>query len=144
KSIQDFTEKVQNKIDAEFIVVGDQNEIRLAHPLKDRLGKRMVGDDNERALKKGESYVSRKEGSIGLSIRGKTPIVKDGDVVGVVSVGYLLEDIHTLVWKQNTPILFLLIVFLGIGMIGAFIITGHLKNMLHKMKTTEIAYLLLQ
>src|SRR5699024_7163498 len=88
KNIQAFTEKVQDQIDAEFIVVGDQNEIRLAHPLEDRLGKRMVGDDNERALKKGESYVSRKEGSIGLSIRGKTPIVKDGDVVGVVSVGY--------------------------------------------------------
>ena len=104
----------------------------------------MVGDDNERALQDGKSYISKKEGSIGLSIRGKSPIIKDEDIVGVVSVGYLLEDIHKLVWKQNTPILFLLIVFLGIGMAGAFLIAQHLKKLLHKMEPEEIASLLLQ
>ncbi|HLR23730.1 MAG TPA: sensor histidine kinase, partial [Pseudogracilibacillus sp.] len=135
---------IQHKIDAEFIVVGDKNEVRLAHPLKDRIGRKMVGDDNERALQDGKSYISKKEGSIGLSIRGKSPIIKDGDIVGVVSVGYLLEDIHKLVWKQNTPILFLLIVFLGIGMAGAFLIAQHLKKLLHKMEPEEIASLLLQ
>src|SRR5699024_11718984 len=76
-------------------VIGNQDEIRYAHPLEDRIGKQMVGDDNERALQKGESYVSRSKGSIGLSIRGKTPIIKDGEIVGVVSVGYLLDDINT-------------------------------------------------
>ena len=143
-NIQVYTDAIQHKIDAEFIVVGDKNEVRLAHPLKDRIGKKMVGDDNERALQDGKSYISKKEGSIGLSIRGKSPIIKDGDIVGVVSVGYLLEDIHKLVWKQNTPILFLLIVFLGIGMAGAFLIAQHLKKLLHKMEPEEIASLLLQ
>src|SRR5699024_8113996 len=89
--IQAYTKSIQDKIDAEFIVIGNQDEIRYAHPLEDRIGKQMVGGDNERALQKGESYVSRSKGSIGLSIRGKTPIIKDGEIVGVVSVGYLLD-----------------------------------------------------
>ena len=60
-SIQDYTNKVQQKVDAEFIVVGDRNEIRIAHPIPNRIGKKMVGDDNERALEKGEIiYISKR------------------------------------------------------------------------------------
>lgn len=142
--IQAYTKSIQDKIDAEFIVIGNQDEIRYAHPLEDRIGKQMVGDDNERALQKGESYVSRSKGSIGLSIRGKTPIIKDGEIVGVVSVGYLLDDINTLVLQKNKPILFLFVVFLIIGMFGSKFIASHLKKELHDMEPKEIAALLLQ
>lgn len=143
-SIQDYTNKVQQKVDAQFIVVGDRNEIRIAHPIPNRIGKKMVGDDNERALEKGESYTSLKEGSIGLSIRGKAPIIKDGEIVGVVSVGYLLDEVNRLVWKQYVPILILLFIFLVIGIIGSYLIARHLKHILHKMEPEEIASLLLQ
>lgn len=143
-SIQDYTNKVQQKVDAHFIVVGDRNEIRIAHPIPNRIGKKMVGDDNERALEKGESYTSLKEGSIGLSIRGKAPIIKDGEIVGVVSVGYLLDEVNRLVWKQYVPILILLFVFLVIGIISSYVIARRLKHILHKMEPEEIASLLLQ
>src|SRR5699024_2573589 len=88
--------------------------------------------------------VSRSKGSIGLSIRGKTPIIKDGESVGVVSVGYLLDDINTLVWQKNKPILFLFVVFLIIGMRGSNFIASYLKTELHDMDPTEVRALLLQ
>src|SRR5699024_10853559 len=142
--IQDYTKGIQNNIDAEIMVIGNQDEIRYAHRREDRIGKQMVGGDNERALQKGESYVSRSKGSIGLSIRGKTPIIKDGEIVGVVSVGYLLDEINTLVWQKNKPILFLFVVFLIIGMLGSKFIASQLKKELDDMETKEIAALLLQ
>src|SRR5699024_10139560 len=110
--IQNYVQNIEKKIDAEFIVVGDENGIRLSHPFPERIGEKMVGGDNDRALKKGQSYVSKSKGSIGLSIRGKTPIIKQGEIVGVVSVGYLLDDINALILQKNMPIFILLIIFL--------------------------------
>src|SRR5699024_11082172 len=123
--IQAYTKSIQDKIDAGYIDICKQHENRYAHPIENRIDNQQFGDDNERALQKGESYVSRSKGSIGLSIRGKTPIIKDGEIVGVVSVGYLLDDINTLVWQKNKPILFLFVVFLIIGMLGSIFIASH-------------------
>ncbi|TKF78878.1 sensor histidine kinase [Vibrio kanaloae] len=82
-------------IGAAFIVVGDDEGIRLIHPYDDRLGKPMRGGDNQKALVLGESYVSTAKGSLGFSVRGKSA-VKDaqGNVIGVVSVGYLLDSLQ--------------------------------------------------
>lgn len=82
-------------IGAAFIVVGDDKGIRLIHPYDDRLGKPMRGGDNQKALVLGESYVSTAKGSLGFSVRGKSA-VKDaqGNVIGVVSVGYLLDSLQ--------------------------------------------------
>lgn len=142
--LQSYTDHVQKMIGAEFIVIGDHNEIRIAHPIANRIGKKMVGDDNTRALQQGESYISQETGSIGVSIRGKSPIIKDGEIVGVVSVGYLLKDIPQLVWAQNRSMLLLLIIFLIIGLAGSMSIAQYLKELLHKMEPEEIAALLLQ
>ncbi|MDE1108177.1 hypothetical protein OS118_27245, partial [Klebsiella pneumoniae] len=61
-------------IGAAFIVVGDDEGIRLIHPYDDRLGKPMRGGDNQKALVLGESYVSTAKGSLGFSVRGKSAV----------------------------------------------------------------------
>lgn len=142
--IQPWTHAIQKDIDAEFIVVGNKDEIRYSHALEDRIGKKMVGDDNERALESGESYISKKTGSLGLSIRGKAPIIKDNEIIGVISVGYLLDDVKKLVREKNQPIVILFIVFLIAGVIGSIFIAKHLKNLLFNMEPYEIAESLLQ
>lgn len=142
--IQPWTHSVQKDIDAEFIVVGNKDEIRYSHALEDRIGKKMVGDDNERALENGESYISKKTGSLGLSIRGKAPIFKGDEIIGVISVGYLLDDVKELVSEKNRPIIILFIIFLLAGIIGSIFIAKHLKNLLFNMEPYEIAESLLQ
>jgi len=142
--IQPYTEVIQDNIKAEFIVIGNKDEIRYAHPVEERIGKRMVGEDNARALIKGESYVSIKEGSLGFSIRGKSPIIVNNEIIGVVSVGYLLTDIEAIVHEKNKPIIILFIIFLTLGIIGSVLIGKHIKNSLFNMEPYEIAELLLQ
>lgn len=143
-TIQPFTKSIRETIDAEFIVVGNQDEIRYSHTLEERIGKKMVGDDNGRALIEGESYISKQVGSIGLSVRGKSPIWKDGTIIGVVSVGYSIEDINELVWQKNKPIILLFLLFLFIGIAGSMLIAKHLKKLLHEMEPHEIAEIYMQ
>ncbi len=93
-AIEQLIERRRLTSDASFIVIGDKEGIRLSHPIKERIGLPMKGADNESALIRGESYISHSEGSLGVSIRGKAAL-KDanGDVIGVVSVGYLLDQL---------------------------------------------------
>ncbi|EGQ8200952.1 sensor histidine kinase [Vibrio cholerae] len=93
-------------IGAAFIVIGDNQGIRLVHPIDERIGKPMVGGDNERALVEGEAYVSFAQGSLGKSVRGKAAVVdQHGQIIGVVSVGYLIERLQ----DRVEPFLFYLI-----------------------------------
>ncbi|MGR5237942.1 ATP-binding protein [Vibrio alfacsensis] len=82
-------------IGAAFIVIGDKNGVRLIHPVDERVGKPMKGGDNQRALVEGLSYISTAQGSLGHSVRGKAAIFDaQGNIIGVVSVGYLLERLQ--------------------------------------------------
>ncbi|TGU85795.1 sensor histidine kinase, partial [Mesorhizobium sp. M00.F.Ca.ET.186.01.1.1] len=57
--IQPIAENVRMQTGAEFVVVGNREGIRYAHPLPDRIGKSMVGGDNEPGLAHGQSYISK-------------------------------------------------------------------------------------
>ncbi|MEF1256542.1 sensor histidine kinase [Vibrio sp. M260112] len=82
-------------IGAAFIVVGNNEGVRLVHPLDERIGKPMKGGDNDRALIDGQSYVSIAKGSLGYSVRGKSAVFNaQGQIIGVVSVGYLIDRLQ--------------------------------------------------
>ena len=65
----------------------------------------MVGGDNGLVFK-GESVISESTGTLGPSLRGKAPIFSQGEVIGVVSVGYLQTDIEKELSKIQKKIFF--------------------------------------
>ena len=72
------------------------------------------------ALERGEAYVSRAVGTLGPSIRGKVPIfADDGSVIGVVSVGYLQENVRDIVHLQQLKVAAM------VGMLLVFRITSY-------------------
>src|SRR5699024_12865433 len=142
--LQPLANSIQEEIDAEYIIIGNTEEIRYAHPIEDRLGKKMVGDDNERALEKGESYISEKEGSLGPAIRGTSPVVQHGEVVGVVSVGYVLSDVNSIIWNKNQPIILLFFLFLQIDMGREVFIGSHLKRLVSQIEQQDRAVYIMQ
>ncbi|MGR5132093.1 ATP-binding protein [Vibrio alfacsensis] len=94
-SYQQRFRDMTDAIGAAFIVIGDKNGVRLIHPVDERVGKPMKGGDNQRALVEGLSYISTAQGSLGHSVRGKAAIFDaQGNIIGVVSVGYLLERLQ--------------------------------------------------
>ncbi|WP_245415757.1 ATP-binding protein [Alteribacter populi] len=144
-TIQPLIEPIREAAGAEFIVVGNTEEIRYSHPNPNRIGSRMIGEDNEGALLRGESYVSKAEGSLGPSIRGKTPVVNERDeIIGVVSVGFLVEDVQGVVKNYSDELFYALLLVVAIGFIGAILIAIYIKRVLFGLEPEEISYLLLQ
>ena len=88
-----LVERIRAEVGASYIVIGDKDARRLVHPNADRIGQPMMG-----MIRSGRcrgSYISRAQGSLGVSVRGKSPIRDElGQIIGVVSVGYLVRDIE--------------------------------------------------
>ena len=135
---------IQKSTKAEFIVVGNTEEVRYAHPNTDQIGKKMVGEDNERALVHGESYVSQAVGSLGSSVRAKVPVYLDGKIVGVVSVGFLVNDIQSIIKSYNNYLWIVLLTIASVAVIGAILIASYIKKVLFGLEPEEIAHLFFQ
>lgn len=127
--LQELALSIQKNAEAEYVVIGDENEIRYAHPVPNRIGERMVGDDNRKALVKGESYISIAEGSLGKALRGKAPVRdENGHIIGVVSVGYLYKEI----FSMNMNYAKFLLPFLVLAILLSIGISSYLSNKMRK------------
>ncbi|MBD8027137.1 sensor histidine kinase [Ureibacillus sp. Re31] len=129
ETIQPVVEKIRQKTGAEFIVVGNKEGIRYSHPEESEIGKKMVGGDSKRAIEKGEYYISEARGSLGLSMRGKSPIFnRNGDIIGVVSVGFLVEDIERQIFKNVSKELVISLSALILSIIGSFLLAKSIRK----------------
>ena len=140
--IQPLAESIREETDARFIVVGDLEGIRFSHPIVDRIGKKRVGGDNQRAIEKKESYVSKAVGSLGPSMRGKSPIMDDhGEVIGVTSVGYMLDSVGETISGYQKSVIMIVIASLFISVLVGMAISEHFKRILFGLEPEEIARL---
>lgn len=141
--IQSIAETIRKATGAQFIVVGDIEGRRYSHPVVQRIGKIMVGGDNDRALQQGQFYISKATGTLGLSIRGKVPVFSDQqDIIGVVSVGYLMENVNTTIRHYHVKVLSVLTMVVLLGIALTIKITSDLKNAIFGLEPEEIATLL--
>ena len=140
--LQTLSLNIADNIGARFVVIGDKQSIRLSHPVAERIGKPMQGGDNELALLHGQSYISKAVGSLGPSMRGKAPIRDiQGNIVGLISVGYMLDSVSKTVKSyQNKALIYLTVVVLSTALI-AFYISSQIKKSIHGFEPEEIARL---
>lgn len=140
--IQPIAERVRKETDAEYIVVGNRDGIRYSHPVPARIGEKMVGGDNDRALIYRESYTSKAIGTLGPALRGKVPIFdKEGNIIGIVSVGFLMEDIDQLETDYGSPIIPIAVIGIMIGVAGSIYLARSIKKLLFGLEPEEIASL---
>lgn len=138
--IQPIAEDIRKQVGAEFIVVGNREEVRYSHPNPDRLGQKMVGGDNGKVFK-GESVITESTGTLGPSLRGKAPIVSQGEVIGVVSVGYLQTDIEREISKVQKKIFTVTLLILIGGLLAALLISLNIKKAIFGLEPKEIAWM---
>lgn len=143
--LQDFILHIQRNIDAQFIVIGDTNSIRFTHPNAERIGEKMVGEDNDKALEYGLSYVSESIGTLGPSIRGKSPIFNlNAQIIGIVSVGYLETKVQQITEQYHEQFLHYLYIALLMTIIMTFFLSRKIKNSLLGYEPKEISRLFLE
>lgn len=140
--LQPIVERIRKQIGAEFIVIGNSESIRYTHPQSHKIGKRMVGGDNDLALIHGQYYKSEAVGSLGPSLRGKAPIFNDkGEIIGIVSVGFMLVDIRGMVFDRVMNLSVMSLIVLGFGVIGGVFLTRSIRKDIMGLEPHEIASL---
>ena len=105
-ALNTLTHTLATTNEALFIVIGDHNAVRLAHPSPERIGRSMADDEGDygrRALVEGQGYISRALGNLGESMRGKAPVFEpaSGAIIGIVSVGYSVRQVEATVQRYN-------------------------------------------
>ncbi|WP_107947165.1 sensor histidine kinase [Lysinibacillus parviboronicapiens] len=143
EALQRISTNIMMTTDAAYVVIGNENGIRYTHPITERIGKPMVGDDNARALLDGESYISIANGSMGQSIRGKAPVFDtDGTtILGVVSIGYLTSELDNLYLQYLDNIFYIMMIALFIGILGSIFLSRSIKKQIFNLEPNEIANL---
>ncbi|MCJ8337434.1 MAG: sensor histidine kinase [Pseudomonadales bacterium] len=142
RNLQRLAERIRENSDARFVVIGTKEGIRLSHPVPERIGQVMKGGDNIRALKYGESYVSKAVGTLGPSIRGKTPIFDErGEIIGIVSVGYMLDNVSEIIQRYQTSIVVAMLVGIVLSILAALRITNYFKRAIFGLEPEQIAQL---
>jgi two-component system, CitB family, sensor kinase len=139
--IQPLAEQTRLSTGASYVVVGNKQGIRYSHSNPERIGQEMVGGDNAPVLA-GASIVSEAVGSLGPSLRGKTPIVSANDeIIGLVSVGFLSNQIDDLVVEYRWKVASLSSLMLIVGSVGAYVTARRIKKLIFGLEPEEIAFL---
>ncbi|TVT01209.1 sensor histidine kinase [Amycolatopsis bartoniae] len=125
-----------------FVVITDDEGIRLAHPDVTEIG-RKVSTSAEEALAGHDVISAVQNGTLGLSVRSKTPIhAADGRVVGEVSVGYEIgEPTGDLVRLVSTSAAFAAGA-LALGVAASALLTRRLNRLTHGLEPRELTELL--
>src|SRR4051812_21280143 len=130
----------QRATGALFVVVTDDQGVRLAHPDPARIGERVSTSPD--AVLRGREVATVERGTLGLSARGKVPLRDDaGRVVGEVSVGFDANDISAALRRllQSTA------VFLGVallfGVAGSLLLIRLLRRRTFGLEPADLAEL---
>jgi two-component system CitB family sensor kinase len=141
--LQPLAEEIRIATGATFIVITDDQGIRFTHPSPERIGER-VSTDPEPALR-GERWSGTQEGTLGVSVRGKVPIRDEaGNVIGMVSVGFLQEQLGSELSAQLVTLGAYLAAALVLGTIASLLLARHLRRQTFGLEPAEIASLLEQ
>ena len=139
-ALNTFVNQLRAQVGADYIVVGDVRGIRLAHPRLDRLGFAMEGGDNGGPLS-GQEIISVARGSLGLAVRGKVPVLAGGEVVGVVSTGFLMPQVRALAWQALSDLLPWFVLALALGSVGAVLVARRLRGEILGLEPEQISAL---
>jgi len=142
-ALQPLAESVRIASGADFVVITDDDGVRYSHPNPDRIGER-VSTDPGPALA-GERWSGTERGTLGVSVRGKVPILGlDGTVIGIVSVGFLREEVAARLVEQLPLLGVTLALALLLGATGSILLARHFKRQTFGLEPAEIGGLLEQ
>jgi two-component system, CitB family, sensor kinase len=140
--IQPIAESVRIASGADFVVVANREQVRYSHPDPSKIGQRLSTDG--RAVLAGQDFVGTERGTLGLSVRGKTPVFDaTKKVIGIVSVGLLVDAVA----EQSRDELLRLIAYLCagallLGIVGAALVAKRVQRQTFSMDAEAIGSLL--
>jgi two-component system CitB family sensor kinase len=139
--LQASAEAARIRTGALFVVITDEQGIRLAHPDPQRLGEKVSTDPSEALA--GREITTRNTGTLGPSAGAKVPVYApdDATVVGEVSVGYSMETVGQSVARDIGPVALTAAGALLAGVLGSFLLRRRLQRLTLGLEPEEISTL---
>lgn len=142
-TIQPIAEAIRRSSEAAFVVVANLDGIRYSHPNPARIGER-VSTDPSTALS-GQDFVGVERGTLGSSVRAKVPVLDArGDVIGIVSLGFLEEQVTSELLRALPLMAANVLLALGLGVVGSLALARRLRRQTFDLEPKEIGALLEQ
>lgn len=136
-SVQGYAEAVRRGSDTDFVVVMRPDRTRLSHPTESELGRHFIG--NIAAARDGRSFTETYTGTLGRSVRAVVPVWSEaGVIVGMVSVGILLESIGEEFLGQLPAIVGVALAVFGVAAAGTYVVSRRLRRQTHGMGPDEM------
>jgi len=143
RTLQPLAEGMRNAAGARFVVIAGANGIRYSHPNPAMIGKPI--DEDPSAILAGHTFVGIQQGTLGRSVRGKAPMFDGtGRVIGIVSVGFLAEQVSGQLAADLPLQALYLLVAVVLGIAGSLLLARHLKRQTFGLEPEEIAAMLEQ
>ncbi|MFI6919600.1 ATP-binding protein [Nonomuraea spiralis] len=142
--LQPLALSVQHETGADYVAIANAQQKRYAHPNAALIGKRL-STDGTAVLRTGRSWVGTETGTIGTTVRGKTPIRDEyGNIIGLVSVGVLQTTVTGQLGGALPPLIWTALAVLLAGLALAALITARVRRQTFGLEPREIAALLEQ
>lgn len=128
-AVQQAAEAVRTATGALFVVVTDDQGLRLAHPDPEQLGRRVSTDPTEALA--GREVVTSESGTLGDSVRAKVPVTDpvSGRVVGEVSVGIATDRVRADLRSDLADAVLIALAALGCGAVGSLLLANRWKRL---------------
>jgi len=139
--LQTIASQVQKRTDVLFVVITNNQGIRLAHPDRDELGRHVSTDPSEALA--GREVVLHQSGTLGRSVRAKVPVLAPDSerVVGEVSVGISTAAVHEQLRRNLRTSAVLGGVALLVGALGSVLLARRWRGLTLGLRPTEMAEL---
>jgi two-component system, CitB family, sensor kinase len=140
--LQTLATEIQQRTGVLFVVITNDQGIRLSHPNRDELGKHVSTDPAEALA--GHEVVTRQSGTLGASVRAKVPVLAPDSnrVAGEVSVGISTAAVHHQLWTDVRTAAVLVGVALLIGIVGSFLLARRWRGLTLGLQPSEMAELI--
>lgn len=123
----------------EYIMIADSEGIRQSHPDPSAIGGRPSLDPAP--VLAGETWTGVEHGHAGLTLRARVPIrASEGtEVIGYVSVGILASEVQLASFESLPLILGVTVLIVGLGALGAHVLSRRIRAKTHGLEPEEIA-----
>lgn len=143
RTLQPLAEGLRQASGASFVVITDSKGIRMSHPNPALIGKPI--DEAAKGPLSGQTFVGIEKGTLGRSVRGKTPIIDgNGKIIGIVSVGFLVETVASQAADVGPQVGIFLVIALALSSGGSLLLTRRLKRQTFGLEPREMVGLLEQ
>ena len=140
--LQMLATEIQRRADLLFVVITNDQGIRLSHPNRDELGEHVSTDPSEALA--GHEVVDREQGTLGRSVRAKVPVYAPNStrVVGEVSVGISTAEVHHQLWSDVRKAAILVGLALIIGVVASVLLARRWRGLTWGLQPSEMAELI--